>query len=109
MNPKTVAAWVIVAVATGGCAPEESFGYVQVVRQFDHADHLVFRLNGQTVEELRGSGTVVVRQKVGAAKLELLISGAVARQCSFELGKDRIVTVRFWTDQNRQAQCESKV
>ena len=97
------------ALVTGGCAPEEAFGYVQVVRQFDHADQLLFRLNGQPLEELRRSGSVVIRQKVGPTRLELLISGAVARQCAFELGKNRIVTVRFWTDLNRQAQCESRV
>ena len=97
------------AAMAGGCAPEDSFGYVQVVRQFDFAEQLMFRLNGQPLEELRRSGNVVIRQKIGAIKLELLVGGVLARQCAFDLGKNRIVTVRFWTDQNRQAQCDAKV
>lgn len=83
----------VLALAVAACQPEESFGYVQIRRTIAPASNEMFRLNGTVLEELKSQSSVVVKHKAGAARIDLNRSGASWTLCTFDVGKNRIVTV----------------
>lgn len=87
------AAITLLALFLAGCNVTEPVGYVEVKRTFPLGPNDIYRLNGVALEELRRSGSVVVKQKIGPVQLVLDRGGVISPLCDFTLGKNRIATV----------------
>ena len=80
------------ALLLAGCQPVDPVGYVEVKRLFAPGPNDLFRLNGLALADLSRNNSVVIKQKTGPAKLELDRQGNLSPLCSFDVGRNRIVT-----------------
>lgn len=80
------------ALALGGCDPAEGFGYVEIRSTALPGQQDVYRLNGAALAQASLGSGLVLRQKTGPVKLELTRNGAAWTLCTFNVGKNRVVT-----------------
>jgi len=91
----------IIAASLGsvlaGCDMEGDFGYAEIRINYLRPASDLFRLSSLALDELKAKNVTVVRQAVGMRKLELARNDKIYPLCSFDVQKNRIVTVTVST------------
>ena len=82
----------VAAAGLPGCQEEQTYGFVQIKTEIKLAANDVYILNDTTVKGLKIGGDLVLKQKIGPAKLSLHRNGRVWPLCSFTLVRNRVVT-----------------
>ena len=82
----------LAALGLCGCKERDTFGYVEVRKTVSSSTD-TFKVNSVALAELPRKGIAVVRQPVGPAKLEVIRGERTYLLCSFDVGKNRLVTV----------------
>jgi hypothetical protein len=83
---------VVAALALSACNERDNFGYVEVRKAISSTTD-TFSLNAVPLTELPRKGVAVIRQPPGPAKLDVTRGERTYTLCSFDVGKNRIVTV----------------
>jgi hypothetical protein len=94
------------AALLAACESGEDAGYAEIKINYVHPASDIFRLGSVTLDELQRSNSAIVRQPVGSAKLELARRDVVYPLCSFDVKKNRIVTVTISPGSGGTLQCK---
>jgi hypothetical protein len=94
------------AASLAACNLGEDGGYAEIKINYVHPASDIFRLGPVTLDELQRSNSAIIRQPVGSAKLELTRRDTVYPLCSFDVKKNRIVTIVVSTGSGGGLQCK---
>ncbi len=95
MRRRSALVWALAAlsvVGLSGCKERDNFGYVEVRKTVSSSTD-TYKVNSVLLAELPRKGVAVVRQPAGPAKLEVTRGERSYLLCTFDVGKNRIVTV----------------
>lgn len=96
------------ALVLAGCIDQETTGFVELKRTFPLGSSTgAYRLNGEDIAGLAApdsNATVVLRRKTGPMRLDFVREPRTWELCSFDLAKNRIVTVTIYLD-GRDIRC----
>ncbi len=82
----------LLALALTACKERDNFGYVEVRKAITSTTD-TFSVNAVALTELPRKGVAVIRQPPGPAKLDVTRGERTYTLCTFDVGRNRIVTV----------------